>query len=195
MATPIGHALAGYAVYRVRGRRNDHTGGWFLLCILLAMAPDLDFLPGLLVGLPVLYHQGISHSLAFALAVSCIVTMLCRSWLQGHFLGNWMTLFAAYTSHLLIDLLGPDRRPPFGIPLFWPVLDEHYLSSFQLLLGASHAKSTLTGTSGWLAGILQFRNVVAILTEIAVIAPVVLLVQFLTRRRSRPAQAETTLGS
>ena len=48
MATPIGHALAGYAV----GRLGAAGGGWpaegaFLLAC-MALAWDLDFVPGIL---------------------------------------------------------------------------------------------------------------------------------------------------
>jgi membrane-bound metal-dependent hydrolase YbcI (DUF457 family) len=71
MATPLGHALAGYAVYNL-AKAPQRSDGWGLplLCVFMATAPDLDFLPGLLVGKPALFHQSITHSLGAAMLVS-----------------------------------------------------------------------------------------------------------------------------
>ena len=43
-----------------------------LLFVLFANAPDLDFVPGILLGDPGAYHHGISHSLGFALMVAVV---------------------------------------------------------------------------------------------------------------------------
>lgn len=76
MATPIGHALAGYSVYLVSqaGYDTRQRGKYelVLLSIFMAVAPDLDFIPGLLQGTPNLYHQGISHSLGLALVAGVV---------------------------------------------------------------------------------------------------------------------------
>lgn len=42
-----------------------------LVCaVILSIAPDSDFLSGLLVGEPALYHQGINRSLSFAFVLA-----------------------------------------------------------------------------------------------------------------------------
>ena len=44
--------------------------------IFIANAPDLDFLPGLIIGKPNLYHHGISHSLGIGILFSLILAFI-----------------------------------------------------------------------------------------------------------------------
>ena len=177
MASPVGHALMGYAVYRVTAspeRKGSRTTLW--LCLLLAIAPDFDFLPGLLLGKPALYHQGISHSLGFALVLSLAVAVVYSpSWKS--LWADWGLFFLAYASHLIIDLFGPDARPPYGIPLFWPISHAYYLMPFQIFWGVHHAHATLATTGEWVTAILNLRNVGAIILEVVVISPIILFVR------------------
>ena len=128
MASPLGHLLAGLAL----GRAFDDSSGRGALalsigCVALALAPDLDFLPGLLQGQPALYHQGPSHSLVVGLALSLGAALLIGRG-RRQLLRTWLLLFAAFGSHLAIDSLGPDRRPPIGMPLLWPFCDTTWLA-------------------------------------------------------------------
>jgi len=43
--------------------------GLILPSAFMAVAPDLDFIPGIIVGKPTLYQQGLSHSLGFAVLI------------------------------------------------------------------------------------------------------------------------------
>jgi inner membrane protein len=191
VATPIGHALAGYAVGRFGAAAGGPADPVFLLaCVALALAPDLDFVPGILQGVPPLYHQGITHSLSVAAAVSLATALaLGRVTLRA-----WGLLFGAYVSHLLIDLFGPDARAPYGIPLFWPLDDAHHLSSLKLFLGVHHATSTFTPTDRWLATLADLRNLTAVGVEIALLAPCALLARAFYRRRQR-SQAQNVGSS
>jgi inner membrane protein len=183
MATPIGHLLAGYAVGRGTSLGTKPAQRTLLLfCMVLAVAPDLDFLPGLLQGQPALYHQGISHSFAFALVVGLFGALLLRPRAYG-LLATWGLLFAAYSSHLLIDLFGPDNRPPYGIPLFWPLSDSTYLSPLSIFWGVRHVAQTSATTAQWFAGIAHPYNVGAILIELALIGPLAVYAEFVGRRR------------
>jgi inner membrane protein len=148
----------------------------------LAVAPDLDFLPGVLQGQPALYHQGLSHSLAFALAVSLLGALALRRGACG-LLATWGILFAAYGSHLLIDLFGPDQRLPYGIPLFWPLSDGTYLSPISVFWGVHHAARASDTTAQWLASIASVHNVGAVLVEMAVIGSFAVMAEIVSRRR------------
>jgi inner membrane protein len=181
MATPLGHALAGYAVYSfARGTKERDDRGLMLLCLFAATAPDLDFLPGALLGSPALYHQGITHSLGFALLVSLGVAGVGRLWGKPFsmifYLGGM-----AYLSHLVIDFLGPDTRPPHGIPLLWPISAEHFMSPVSIFLGVRHAASAATSMLEWLEGLLHPYNFAAMAVEVALLLPFILLGQW--RRR------------
>jgi len=182
MATPVGHALAGYAIYRARPRAATEASNTPLFIgLLLAVAPDFDFIPGLLINQPSRYHQGVSHSLGVALVVS-IATTLCYALLTGQRQRKWHWLpffFCAYASHLLLDLFGPDSRPPYGIPLLWPLSDATYLAPVTLLPGVGHGGLLPVRTRDWLGVVLRWRNVFAVGVEILLIVPVIGVIELL----------------
>jgi inner membrane protein len=178
MATPLGHALAGYAVYNFTNAAQGRGDlSLTLLCVFMATAPDLDFLPGLLVGKPALYHQGITHSLGAALLAS-----LAAAGVWGlrrrSFLAVFRCCFIAYLSHLILDLLGTDKRPPYGIPLLWPISNEHFVSPVPILLGVRHAATATTPTQEWALALLHPHNLAAIAWETIVVLPFIWLGQW-----------------
>jgi inner membrane protein len=186
MATPIGHALAGYAVYGFAGRKEEQERlGLLLVCVALAIAPDLDFVPGLLFGTPALFHQGITHSIGFALVVSVVAAAVYRLVIGKGFIVVFFLGFLSYTSHLLIDYFGPDIRMPYGIPVLWPISGEYFISPVQVFLGTYHAESTSATTGEWIRGMLHLHNVSAIAWEIALIAPLILVGRWYRNRTSR----------
>jgi inner membrane protein len=180
MATPIGHALAGYSVYVAGASVKSPRPILFWCCLLMAIAPDLDFIPGIIQGQPNLYHQGLSHSLGAALFVSLAAALIVG---KGALWKNWRLLFVAYVSHLALDFFAPDGRPPYGQPLFWPISGEYYFApgSLQLLWGVHHAKATSAATTEWLSGILQVQNLGAISIEVLVTLPMILLARYASR--------------
>ena len=183
MATPIGHSLAGYVIYRFRVRHGqDRRPVLLLLALVMANAPDLDFLPGILAGTPAAYHQGLSHSFAFALIASVVATAVLRAAFYMPVGPVFVLGFLCYSSHLVIDLFGPDRRPPFGIPLFWPVSDRTFLSPVQMFLGVHHVNTASASTSEWVRAVLTFQNVAAIGLEAVIMLPFLFLA---TRARAR----------
>jgi inner membrane protein len=149
----------------------------------MAIAPDFDFIPGILQGQPNLYHQGLSHSLGAGLLVSFAAALIVS---EGTVWKNWGLLFVAYASHLALDFFAPDGRPPYGQPLFWPISSTYYLAPppLQILWGVRHAKATSAGTSEWLSGILQPRNLGAISIELLLTLPMVLVARHVSFRKS-----------
>jgi len=136
----------------------------------MAIAPDLDFIPGILQGQPNLYHQGISHSIGAALVVSLAAAFFIG---KGNLWKHWGLLLAAYVSHLVIDFFGPDLRPPYGLPLFWPITEKHFISPLSIFFGMHHAASTHASMLDWTKGVFSLHNFRAIVVEIAVIVPFV----------------------
>ncbi len=184
MASPIGHAIAGYTVYRAswsKTRKDNRT--LLFLCLLMGIAPDFDFLPGILLGHPALYHQGISHSIGFAFISSLILAWL-YNFKGGAFLGDWGRFGLSYCSHLVMDFFAPDGRLPYGEPLLWPITSSHYLGPFAIFRGFHHAGSTSASTAEWFAGIFQPYNLVAIGIELIVFLPL-LLIFYTKGHRSR----------
>jgi membrane-bound metal-dependent hydrolase YbcI (DUF457 family) len=182
MASPVGHALVGLAI----GRSEQHVElsgpRLWIGCAALAVAPDLDFVPGIISGQPALYHQTWTHSLALALLVGGLAALALvpdRRRLPY----AWFLFSAAYASHLLLDLFGADGRPPIGLPLFWPASDATYLSPLTLLPGIRHAATAQTATGPWLASVFSATNLQAIGIELGVAAPLLLLAELRRRRR------------
>ncbi len=175
MATPIGHSLAGYAIHRFLVSGADRRSALAFAAVAAANAPDLDFVPGIFAGAPALYHQGGSPSLAFAVVVGLIVAAILRAGQGTVGRIGFLLGFLGYSSHLFLDLFGPDARPPYGIPLFWPLSEHTFLSPVPLLLGVSHADHTSSSTSEWVSGMLTLHNVAALGLEIVLFLPLVLL--------------------
>jgi inner membrane protein len=187
VATPIGHALAGYAVYRFSGPAPDAGRVSLLwLCVIMSVAPDLDFLPGIIMGRPALYHHGITHSLGFALLVSLTMAIFyaLRGW---SFPAIFMLSCFAYSSHLVLDFFGYDGRPPYGIPLFWPLSNEYFISPVPFLWGVHHVQSTSGSIAEWFDGIFSLHNLGAIALEIVFVAPFAWLAYMYRVKRSKQA--------
>jgi hypothetical protein len=148
MASPVGHSLAGILVCSFFSQLKGRAGVLLiLLAILMANFPDFDFLPGIVVGRPALYHRGITHSLGMALIVSLTAALLLR--VQGIAIRSMFLLcFLSYTSHLILDFFGPDIR---------------------------HATARNASIRQWVKAILTWHNLVAMAVEISLIAPLIVL--------------------
>jgi len=171
MTTPMGHCLAGYAVHGLfnpsERRKRGHLA---VLCVFAAVFPDLDVVPGIVMGQPVLFHQGVTHSMGFAIIVSTTVAFLPRV-RETAFRLVFTLCFLAYVSHLVLDFFGPDARAPYGIPLFWPLSDEYFISPVPIFLGVRHARSPTTSIAEWATRMFDLYNVAAIILEVVVISP------------------------
>jgi hypothetical protein len=93
----------------------------------------------------------------------------------------FLLCFAAYSSHLVIDLLGPDGRPPIGIPIFWPISDAPFISPEPVLIGVEHASSSSTPTGEWIKALVSLRNFAAIIIEVLIAVPFIILGRVLGR--------------
>jgi membrane-bound metal-dependent hydrolase YbcI (DUF457 family) len=171
MPSPIGHALAGIAaawvVDLVPGDRGWRTapasGSWYqragggltLACAALATAPDLDLLTG--------SHRTVTHSVGAVLVVGLGAAVLAAA-RSRPVLRITLMCAAAWGTHLLLDWLGADAYPPFGIRALWPFNDRWYISNANLF-GQTERRMFFT------ARVLR-QNAIAVTHEIAVFAPI-----------------------
>ena len=170
MPSPVGHALAGLATgWVIRGNRLDQANGRreALLFAGLGALADVDLLFGM--------HSGPTHGVGAAvLAGAC-------AWLPWiHVTGrSRMTLAVActlaYGSHALLDWLGSDTSPPIGIMALWPFSREHYESSVHLFLAVSRRI--------WQPEKFWMQNLFALLRELLILVPPLLLIGWLRRVR------------
>lgn len=159
--------------------------------------PDVDFLLPVAAGLPGagflarlvdgmrvegVIHRTFTHSLGalglFALAVLLLAPALARR-LGGLVppgrLGGALVL--AYASHLALDYVGADPRPPYGLMVLWPWSREFQVLGVPLLPAATRG--------GW-AELLRpssiLHNLGTAAVEVAVLGPCLLAALLRLRR-------------
>jgi membrane-bound metal-dependent hydrolase YbcI (DUF457 family) len=187
--SPIGHVLAGAAVVYAGDAIDRRRSPISLVatCALLGAVADLDLL------LP-RYHRSFTHSLtavAFifivAAAVTGEVTRLRASRFDlrasrfrlrasrfggqagGHGGGRarWRVALicaCAYATHLLLDWLGADALPPYGLQLFWPFIKRFFVSGLNLF-AETERRHLFSGPT-------VVQNLWAVAQEVAILAPV-----------------------
>ena len=188
MPSPIGHSLAALVAYRSLDEGASAPRSWrILLCYCFAAsAPDCDFLPGLLLGDPNRFHQGVSHSVGMALLFATFIALFSW-WAKGRIRWKFvLVLFALYCSHLLFDYLSMDTGVPYGIPVWWPFSREHYLSPIPVFADV-HRGHSLEEFFSWSH---LPHNLWAVTLEVLILLPFVGLVGGLQRRRDRYLQGK-----
>jgi membrane-bound metal-dependent hydrolase YbcI (DUF457 family) len=126
--SPVGHALgaivAGWGVVP----RREMTGAAILAAV--AVAPDLDLL------FPAT-HRGPSHSIGAVVLAGLLVwsavaaTPLGRTGRRDA--ARWAAAAAlAWGSHILLDWLSNDTRPPLGVMALWPFTHDYYKASIEI---------------------------------------------------------------
>ncbi|RPI85044.1 MAG: metal-dependent hydrolase [Chloroflexi bacterium] len=187
MPSPVGHTIAGLAVALISQKRKNRRYIFpIILCVFFATVPDFDFIPGLLMNRPALFHGDLTHSIGFAFVISAVAAVSLR--LKGLSILSTFTLgFTSYLTHLLLDLFNPDGRPPYGIPLLWPISETYYLSPWTMFTGVQHASSTSTTTLDFLRQVITFHNIKAIGVEILLVTPISILIIWLRHKYASKA--------
>lgn len=192
MPSPVGHALTGLLVAALVAPRassrcagsagaSPEHGAWRALAaagglgVAASLAPDLDFVPGFLVGDPGRFHHGPSHSLGGALAAGLAAAALTRllaprSAALASLGAARVGLLAglAWTLHVLLDALAADTSVPYGVMLFWPVSDRYVISPWSLFLDIQRRQET---AASFFATLVAWHNVKAVLLEALLIGP------------------------
>lgn len=136
MPSPLGHALAGATIGLLTevsvdtraGRAGAYLTPLVLSCAVMAVAPDADLLVS---G----WHRTATHSLT-ATALVFIVTAVVTGKVTGRPAWRWcVALAGAHATHLLLDWLAMDPRPPSGIQVFWPFSHQFHISRLDIFPG------------------------------------------------------------
>jgi len=187
MPSPVGHILGGLiSATLASGVAQPATKSgldwrYGLFLVFAANAPDLDFVPGMLIGSIGEYHHLASHSLMAAVIFSALVFVVMQRW-RSHEARKWAMLAAvAYLSHILLDLFTADYRAPYGMQLFWPFSQDFFIAPFSIFSDIHHGGvgDTLQGT---LFLLFSRHNLVAIGLELAILLPVLWLSRKLRRQ-------------
>lgn len=177
MPLPVAHSLAGYIFYEIKPFLF-FKNGWknFLFIMILANLPDIDFLPGLIIGNPNQFHHGISHSLGMA-----VFSGLILGWFFSRKNGNFWKYFIfttlIYYSHVFLDFLTEDYRKPFGVLLFWPFNSIYYTSSIPLFLKTIRSNTSST----FFQSLFHPENFHAIIRECMVMGSVIVFYKLMKK--------------
>ncbi|MBN1540998.1 metal-dependent hydrolase [candidate division KSB1 bacterium] len=166
MATPIGHACAGFVLFLGCTTRRLRTPLFALALVVMAVLPDIDLLYGYAHGTPNAYHHQATHSLTFCLLVSFLAAFVVHKKNRTQLSTTFVFLFAAGASHLLIDAVTLDTSYPYGIMLWWPFDFSYVIAPFTVFLDI-HRSSV---SSGFFASLMNRHNFVAVAVEVALIS-------------------------
>ena len=174
MALCLAHAAAGYLAYEAFRPAGSHRPWLLAGAVVLANAPDLDFLPGLAIGDPTAFHRGVTHTLGAAALLGAAAWLLAR-WRRAERPWWWAAfVLAAYGSHLVVDWMTVDAIPPFGIQLLWP-LDGRWLHAPFALFGEIIVDRS--GRVAFLHSLVTPAALLAWVREIGIVMAVVASVQ------------------
>jgi membrane-bound metal-dependent hydrolase YbcI (DUF457 family) len=165
--SPIGHALgavaAGWAVARPAASRPDLVVQVGILAALGGVA-DLDLVVG--------RHSRETHSLGAAAIVASIAAFL-RWPIASTRTRIWLAAFCAWMTHPLLDALSFDTSTPQGVMVWWPLTTAHWQTGWALFSSIYR---------NWREAGFLAHNLLAILREVLILAPVTALVWTLRRR-------------
>ena len=172
MPSPVGHSLAGFIIYKIApGMQGMARWQVIALYLFAANAPDLDFVPGLVVGDPNRFHHGFSHGIGFGLLFAVILSLLLciskKDWLWR----NFRIFLSLYLSHLTLDYLSTDTGAPYGVPFFWPVSNAYYIAPFVLFSDIHRSNST----ANFFSSLFSTHNLWSVTRELLVLLPFLVL--------------------
>ena len=160
MPSPIGHAIAGAAVAwggdALAPLSTNRASSTRLVatCAALAAVADLDLI------IP-RYHRSYSHSV-----IAVLLVFIVAARVTGEVQRRWRTAIlcaAAYASHLVLDWLGADTLPPFGLQALWPFSTHFFISGFGVFAEVERRHPFALATIA--------QNLRAAAQEVAVVAP------------------------
>lgn len=170
MPTPVAHTIAAACVVALAGRLPAARAVPVAAAVVLAAnLPDLDYL-AVVRGRAAMesFHHGPFHSIGFVAAAACALALLLRRPLG--LTRGWLLFAGAGLTHLLLDLMVVDHRPPVGFPFFWPLSGERFHSPVEIFPGIDRVR--LLGT----------KNLRELLVELALGVPALFFALRHTRR-------------
>jgi membrane-bound metal-dependent hydrolase YbcI (DUF457 family) len=177
MASPIGHGLAGYALFifsepRLATNFRDHlkaaAAGFFF-----GSLADADFLVDYFTNNPVLEHHYFTHSISFNLLLGVLIFIVLKAFLRSGALRLALILTGVYATHLFVDYFTHDGSPPIGIPLLWPFTHRHFIAPVDIFLSIHR---------GSIEALFGPHNMYALLREIVILGPLAAAAFFYSRR-------------
>ena len=139
-------------------------------CAGAAVAADLDIL--------IHDHRSYTHSVGAVVVVGVIAWAIAQLKLRPTSrptaVSFGVTIAAAYGTHIVLDWLGKDTAPPFGLPALWPFSSRYYISGTDLFMEISRRY--------WKPDEFIIGNLRAGGWELLVLGPIAVLAWYCARR-------------
>ena len=173
MPSPAGHILGGTFVYLIGTSPQQRSNLIMTVTLLGSVAPDFDFVPGIVIGEPGAFHHGVSHSLGFAILFGTLVCLFLRYFRCGVGLARATIMAAlAYGLHAVLDGVSVNEGAR-SVPLLWPLSQHEFGINFGLWGHFHH-----DGLADGLWSVLRPDNLSALIRELAVLGIPPLLIYF-----------------
>ena len=183
MPSPIAHGATGYALYRTFGPRLEERDGpapWssrrvLFIILVLSLLPDLDVIPGLLVGDLHSIHNSLTNSILVGVLVAIAIGGVM--WIIGRMAARIWFLVAliSYWLHIAMDYFTSER----GVVLLWPISSERFTAPVQLFYGVRYSE-----------GFISIHHLWTVATELAfalaLLMGISLLAKLISSRRATP---------
>ena len=176
MPTTLAHAVVGLAANKaVPVRFFESTWAELATVAVLANLPDIDFLPGLLMGDPGRFHHGPTHTILAAVAAGLLVGLLWWR-LRGGFWRFAALGFLVYLSHLLADSIVYDPGDT-GLAMLRPFVDRPVSLAIPVPEQLDRAFQFIRAQSSqsFLDSYFSRRGAAAMLLEAALYTPLLLV--------------------
>jgi membrane-bound metal-dependent hydrolase YbcI (DUF457 family) len=152
MPSPLAHTAAGYLIYRYYKRdlpasriRLLKIPLQFILVAGLSLLPDLDALPGIIMGDMGRFHNNASHSLIVGLFVAIIFSVLVSRISKSPMKPWFAAALISYELHIIMDFFTGER----GVMLLWPLTLARFSSPVKLFFGVQWGKGWISGWHLW----------------------------------------------
>ena len=178
MPSPIGHSLAGIALFLVFIRRRFVEWKILLIAIVAALLPDGDFIFGFFVGNPNRFHHQFTHSLVFVVLAGLALALLMKVRTTKEYFSYTCLFSLMGLLHLLLDAACIDTSAPFGIKLLWPFSEKFYIFIITPLLDLRRSSDSST----FFSSMLNWHNLKTISLEKLIFMPLSYLAYLWNRK-------------
>lgn len=173
--SPIAHSAMGFLIFWIFRKGvppgfKKQAKSWLLLlgmAVFFSMLPDIDVVPGILLGDFVGYHNQGTHSLLIGLGVAIAVGLILMRRYRRFWLWFWIAL-AGYTFHVIMDYFTTGER---GVMLFWPLSSDRFVSPFKIFYGVR-----------WSEGLLHPAHLLTVGSELAFVGVIILIAYLMERK-------------
>jgi len=95
---------------------------------------------------------------------------------------NFLFFLVILCSHLFLDYISFDGRPPAGIPLFWPFSSRYMISPYPILPAIRHSHLDNATVAQFLTDFFSLHNMYVVVLECGIMLPIGIIIFYIIRK-------------